>query len=142
MFGEVVVIFGDGVLHMAAPPLPACVRARQHRHEIEFVQAPRPARDFILQIQVRLRAHAPIQSHGRAVLLAQQGFQDGLDRRNAGTRGHHDERAPIFLVVAEHAQGRFDRQGRAGLRLPQPLVGITAAGNAAHMEVDQPIRGH
>jgi len=60
---------------------------------------------------------------------------------DAGSRGHHDERAPIFLVVAEDAQRRLDLHGRARRRLPQPLVRVAAAGNAPHVKVDQVARG-
>ncbi|KAG1439460.1 hypothetical protein G6F57_019399 [Rhizopus arrhizus] len=120
---------------MAARALPAGAGARQHGHEIEFVQPPRPTGDLVFQIQVFLGAHAPIQADGRAVLFIQQGFQDRLDRRDAGAGRHHDERAPVFFVIAEYAQRRFDRERRAGLRLPQPMVGIAAARNAPHMEI-------
>lgn len=40
------------LLDVADSPVPACIGPRQHRHEAEFVQAPGPGGDFIVQIQV------------------------------------------------------------------------------------------
>ena len=140
VLGEIGKVGEHRLLHVAAPAAPRVVGTREHRHVLELVEAALPGAEHVVEVEVGLGSHAPIEPDRRAIVVVEQRLEHALDRCDAGAGGHHQERAVVALVQAEGAERELDVEALAGMDRRQRCIGEAAAGDAPDMEVEDPRR--
>ncbi len=123
-------------------PGPACPavlreRVRNHRNVLEARVLGGPARGKRVEVEILGTARAPVERHRPRRALPQRGVDHRFDRRESGTRGDEHDRLFGFLAQEKSAEGSLEAQDVALLHGLEHVIGERAAGNVAHVQLDE-----
>ena len=124
-------------MHEAGTAAPLAFRRGVGKHGHELESRVLPARGNIEHIKIALRPAAPVERDRPRHLLLEGILADGLDRREAGTARHHDDRLIGVLAQIEAAQRSLEAKQVSYFQFTKNMLGEGAARGVPHMDLER-----
>ena len=138
MSRQVGIVGEDRLVHEPGPAVPVILRARrrQHGNEAEVRVLGRPPLRQIREVEILLRAHAPVENHVAPDPGVERVLEHAFYRREAGRARDEDHRLVAVLAQEERTERALELDHLAHLHAVEHVGREASSGNEPDLQFD------